>query len=174
MKSIAFVGKAGSGKTTAAKVLERGYGYSRMTLAAPLKAAAVLLWGEGAMMDRDKLQKLGYAVREIDEDTLINRLLANDDDEDLTVVDDCRFPNEYWKLTEHDYAIVRLNVPEELRVSRLMRDNKLQDREQLNHISETALDNYQADHEMWIYEDDIEVYEEALKELMLSMNWKQP
>jgi hypothetical protein len=80
----------------------------RLSFAAPLKEIAVRIWGKEAMTDRAKLQGLGVAVREIEEDSWCDMLTRQVRDLRASVaggtqpfvVDDCRFPNEYWALKE--------------------------------------------------------------------------
>lgn len=143
--NIAFVGKAGAGKTTCAEILA-AQGYSRLSFAAPLKEIAVRIWGVDALLDRGKLQYLGNAVRQYDEDAWVNAAVRDLGDEKVGpaylpwVVDDCRFPNEYWALKKRGFVIVRVWAPRNVRVARLRANGKLQDESQLEHVSETALD----------------------------------
>lgn len=144
---VAFIGRAGSGKTTAADYLVAKYGYRRISFAALLKDVAVQLWGDTARMDRDKLQKLGVAVRSIDPNTWVDAALRRVDESGVSVViDDCRFPNEFGALQKRHFVFVRLEAPVDVRVHRLQVINKFQNHEQLEHISETALDGVAGDH----------------------------
>lgn len=159
LPSIAFMGKAGSGKTTAAQYLVDHFGYDRLSFAAPLKDIAVRLWGQSAMTDRAKLQGLGVAVREIQEDTWVNLALCKLDnwqEQDIwshqhtrAVVDDMRFPNEYHALRKAGFKFVRVLSDRNQRVARLQANGKLQDEAQLEHVSETALDKHHADHTIY-------------------------
>lgn len=148
--NLVFYGGAGAGKSTACEFLVQEYGYTCLSFATPLKEIAVRLWGEDAFADRDKLQKLGMALREIDEDVFVNYMLRELDHkvsarepgekaQFAVANDDCRFPNEYWKLKERGFIFVRVLAQEETRVDRLLRIGKLQDHSQLQHASETAL-----------------------------------
>lgn len=139
--NIAFIGKMGSGKTTAAQYLVRRYGYEAVHMAAPLKRIAAELWPENGD-DRDRLQRLGIAVRRIDRDTWVDLAARTIDQlEGPVVVDDCRFPNEYEALAERGFRFVEIICEETARVDRLMRIGRLQDHSQLRHESETALDD---------------------------------
>lgn len=153
LPSLAVIGKMGAGKTTIAEWLVAGAGYTRGSFAAKLKDIATLIWGLDALTDRDKLQRLGTAVRDIDEDAWVNLAIRQMESQRRTspvysrfVVDDCRFPNEYWKLKEQGFLVLRVVADEDLRVQRLEKIGKLQDRSQLHHISETALDEFDADY----------------------------
>lgn len=145
--SIAVIGRAGSGKTTAAEYLADIHGYIRVSFAGTLKEVATHIWGPDARTDRDKLQKLGMAVREIDPNAWVNaalravRLHDEAGSDEKFVIDDCRFPNEYWALKELGFVFLQVQAPEITRIERLQRNGKLTDVEQLNHVSETALDD---------------------------------
>lgn len=148
--NVAFIGKAGSGKTTAAEYLRTEHGYLRASFAQLLKDIAVLLWGESALTDREKLQRLGVAVRDIQEDTWVSALTrvfdALDEKSPRIALDDCRFPNEYWALKERNWLLIRIESEEATRIDRLQRNGKLQDISQLDHISETAIDDLKAEY----------------------------
>lgn len=157
---IALAGKAGAGKSTAADLLVE-LGYEKRSFAAPLKDIAAKLWGPDAGADRDKLQRLGVAVREIEEDTWANLLIQTGAWDRMLlrqqtgvfapapiVVDDLRFPNEYWALKAEGFVIVRLGADLNRRVDRLKANGKWQDERQLGHISETALDSVAYDYEI--------------------------
>jgi cytidylate kinase len=143
---IAIVGKAGAGKTTGAEILCGRLGYNRASFAAILKDVARLIWGADATKDRGKLQKLGVAVRDIQEDAWVNALLRQIESwRGPIVIDDCRFPNEYWALKHMGFKFIRVRADEPVRQDRLMRNGKFTSHEQMNHISETALDDIDMD-----------------------------
>ncbi len=146
LPNIALIGKAGAGKTTAAHALST-YGYTPLSIAGPLKRVAALIWGTAARTDRDKLQRLGVAVRGIDPDAWINLLIARLDDESRVCVDDVRFPNEVAALKRAGFTFVRVNAARNERVRRLRANGKLQDESQLEHESETAIDDVTPDFE---------------------------
>lgn len=142
--NLGLMGKAGSGKTTVAELLSEFVGYKRLSLAGPLKDIAAQLWGDEARTDRGKLQKLGVAVREIDEDSWVNLLVRSASEQSApVVVDDVRFPNEYWGLKAAGFYIVEVRADRHTRIERLQANGKWQSEEQLEHISETALDDGQ-------------------------------
>lgn len=59
------------------------------------------------------------------------------------LVTDARFPGEVKALQEIGFLVFRLNITQEVQISRLTsRDGLLPDKKALNHSTETALDNY--------------------------------
>lgn len=145
MPDIAFTGKMGSGKSTAASVLTNA-GYLTCSFASSLRDIAVKLWGPEARNDRGRLQALGKALREIDEDSLLRpmfeklRAARNSGLGSRAVLDDLRYPNEWYALKERGFVIVRIEADRNVRVDRLRNNGKLQDEAQLEDPTETALD----------------------------------
>lgn len=174
---VAILGKAGSGKTTMSENLVKYHGYRRLSFASALKDVAAQIWGPGAKTDREKLQRLGVAVRDIDEDAWVNVLLREVQDIEGRdhhhgthtglVIDDCRFPNEYWALCGAGFRFIRLLVPLQERRARLTRTGKFTTPEQEQHISETALDDARMDIEIWNREGEIETVWNYLQEIIL-------
>ena len=148
LPNIAFVGKAGAGKSTAAQYLEHHFGYVRRSFADLLKHVATEIWGSEALTDRGKLQGLGVAVRNIDPNAWVNACVRDIDPEQPVVIDDCRFPNEVGALQKRGFVFVRIHADVDERVLRLQRNGKFQNREQLEHISETAIDNLVGDYQI--------------------------
>ena len=147
LPNVGLAGKMGSGKSTVAQYLTDAYGYQRLHFAELLKVVAAQIWGQDAVHhNRDRLQQFGAAVREIDPDAWVNALLrdvaeAMSDSFQPIVIDDVRFPNEYFALSSSGFRFARVQAATETRVDRLMAIDKLGAREQLDHVSETALDH---------------------------------
>ncbi len=144
LPNFAIIGNMGAGKTTVAKIMLRDYGYTRLSFATPLKA------GCGTTTDREVLQRVGVGVRELCPDFWVNlllaELLAELKPRGRYVVDDCRFPNEAKALRLKGFQFLRVVAPRNTRVMRLRASHKLQDEAQLEHVSETALDDFGHDH----------------------------
>lgn len=137
---IAFIGGMGTGKTTLAEWLVKHFCYYKLSFAAPLKDTAVRLWGTEALKDRTLLQQLGRKMRDIDPDVWLNNLTRwLPEIPGPVVVDDCRFPNEYWGLISHGFVVVRVTAPHDERVMRLLGNGKLQNQDQLYDHTETAI-----------------------------------
>lgn len=159
--NIAFAGKAGAGKSSAAAVLQElvlpgtpAMGYERLSIAASLKRIAVEIWGPGADTDRTKLQPLGVDVRRIDPDAWLNLWMIEVGNATWPVVcDDLRFVNEWWAAKGLGFVLVRIMSPEWCRIDRLKANGKWQGPEQLTHESETAIDHLLADADHTIIND---------------------
>jgi dephospho-CoA kinase len=145
-KDICFMGKAGSGKTTAAEFLE-AVAYARCSFAAPLKDIAEDIWGSEARTDRTKLIGLGSAVRNIDPDAWVNLLIRDIRDVPNPVtIDDCRFKNEYWALKGEGFVFIRIIADEDRRLRRLQAISKPITVEQMRSPSECELDDINPDY----------------------------
>jgi dephospho-CoA kinase len=140
--SVAFCGKAGAGKTTAAELLTE-LGYERYSHAGPLKIVAEVLWPSA--VTRERLQRLGRAIRAIHEDTFVDSLLETVGPHGC-VVDDMRFPNEYWALVGSGFVVVRITAPLHTRIDRLKGNGRYENDAQLEDESETALDGLWCEH----------------------------
>lgn len=149
---VAITGKMGAGKTTVADYLSVTYDYNQLHFAAALKQTAAAIWGEEKVHhNRDLLQKFGVAVRDIDEDAWVNIVVRKIEEADWYgtfhhVVDDCRFPNEWEALANLDFRFIQVEADENERFSRLQRIHKIDDREQMTHISETAIEQFNPDY----------------------------
>lgn len=128
---IAFSGRRGSGKTTAANHLVRNYGFKAVSFGSALKDIARSFfpftpvdfsesrkekpYGKHEWSPRDFMIALGKLGRYFDEDFWVNasgidRLSGN------IVVDDMRFPNEVRYLQGLGARLVRINRYENLNV----------------------------------------------------------
>lgn len=158
-RNIAFIGKARSGKDTAAKRLTQYWAFTRVAFADPLKGMALnvdpvvtsCMDEPGRLCDvvravgwerakdeypevRRFLQQLGASARELDPDYWLNIALRSIDAADTwnmpIVVTDCRYPNEAEALRKRGFLMVEIR--------RLGANGN-------GHQSETALGGYGAD-----------------------------
>lgn len=119
MKGIMLIGEMGSGKTTAADYLASKYGFKKYSLAGKLKEICNDLWPNAG---RREYQLFGTEVcRHIDEDVWINYLIrtAEENGEELIVVDDVRFLNEREKLGAWGLAAVKIVANKAVRYDRI-------------------------------------------------------
>jgi len=81
MRTVAFIGKAGTGKSTLSKMLSEHHGYEVTSIAAPIREIAVMAYGKfdkamkypqqtlglsRLVSGRELLQEIGAALREMD------------------------------------------------------------------------------------------------------------
>lgn len=155
LTDFAFVGRMGSGKSTAADyLLAHDDNRTKVPMAKCLRDTYNILWpGEG--FNRWRMQELGRLLRQIDPDTLVNYALREMERLDFNlggtvdfVVDDVRYPNEWYKLKEEGFVTVRVVADRSIRLDRLRRNGKLQDESELEHETENSLpeNEYVADY----------------------------
>jgi hypothetical protein len=81
MRSVAFIGKAGTGKTTLSQMLSEHHGFEVTSIAAPIREIAVMAYGKfdksmrypqqtlglsRLLTGRELMQEIGAALREMD------------------------------------------------------------------------------------------------------------
>jgi dephospho-CoA kinase len=164
--NIVVTGYAGAGKSTVADMLIDDFDlqFERISFAEPLK---VML---NTVSDRQRLQEFGTdIVRRYEPHawvrlfewqlamktqlrhletfrTAVVKAQPHVARHQRWVVDDCRFPNELITLKDKGWAHVHVDAPRSLRAARLRAIGKLQDESQLEHLSETALDDMAPDY----------------------------
>lgn len=157
-RSVALVGRFAAGKTTAAMALCDEYGYSRVSMAANMKYIVAEAYGtidkaelvpvmhrDGTPYElsvREVLQKLGESVKDFDRDLWLRWLLR--DIEVMPgplVMDDTRLPFEVDALRERGWLIVKIEVPEIIRMERYRAlHGRLPTEAEMAHISEMSID----------------------------------
>lgn len=140
---VAFFGPMGSGKTYAAdNVFTK---YQKFSLAAPLKATAREYYGvTGKTNDeRQILQELADDLKKWDNDVFTKRLLwsvtdyLNSGAKKPIVIDDMRFIHEARDLRVFGFTLVRVEVPESVRLARIKAKYPDTDLARFEHASET-------------------------------------
>jgi len=153
MQLIGLSGKMGAGKTSVAIYLEP-YGYCKYSFANKLKNMVAELDGsdpagpdwksetiDGWDITRGTLlQKLGSLVRNLNPDAWVLALFAmvNRDKAQYVVIDDVRYPNEAEAIRSRGGIVIRIERPSNNGANQNGRD--------MNHHSETALDDYEFDY----------------------------
>lgn len=149
LPSIALCGKMGAGKTTVAEFLEKTFNYHRVSVARAIRELAIELYGPEAENNREILQALGQDLRKHDPNVWTNMACKRIDRIKngfvagplRIVVDDMRFPSEWQAFKERDFRIIEVIADRNQRVERLRANGKLTDESQLEHPTETALDD---------------------------------
>lgn len=162
---IALYGAPGSGKSTGALFLVK-LGYVRVSVAGYHKGGvrdiALRLWGEGADADREKLNALGN-LRSVDPDVFARNYWHEFDRQHeakrVVVTDDFRGQREWDKGHAHGMVFVHVTAPDEVRIERLRRTNKLDgaDWSFLHELEDT--ERYHPDHVVMNDGSEDELYE---------------
>ncbi len=155
VKNIFICAKAGAGKSACADYLKnKGYLIARFSY--PVYEIGYNYFNMDRLRkDRGLLQVIGTDAGRyrIDNDIWVKRLLEDisiaDKTKDILHItkqpfccDDVRFINEYKALSKADWLGIYLDVSDETRIARLKsRDNTAQIKT-LNHVSETAIDEF--------------------------------
>jgi dephospho-CoA kinase len=142
IKRLAFSGKSCSGKSTLARYLCERYGFCEHSFAFKLKEVVAELFNVVGK-DRDKLQRFGEYARRVDSYVWVRKLVERLPRDKNVVVSDVRYMNEVVALKELGFRIVRLELDEHEQERRYKRKYGVAlDDERANHVSETALDDY--------------------------------
>lgn len=151
---IAISGKMCSGKTTLNNLLQQrlekeyGYKYIPLKLAEDLYYIHDVIFGR-TYKDRPLLINIGDFFCGIDPDVFINSALRKlkkyDNESNVSIIcDDLRKKNEYAKLSQEQFLLIRLHIDPETQLKRLKTIYPDTWEEQLpkrTHITETGLDD---------------------------------
>lgn len=149
MRLFLIAGRAGSGKSSVAKIIRDYYEKQKKRVVITeyskylkLYAKEMLLWDESSLLKpRMFLQEIGSFVRENlkDENFLVRRMLEDmrvyERFVDIVIISDIRFPNEILMMRERYSNSVSILVKNEL-------DDYLPLKEAM-HITEHALDDFE-------------------------------
>lgn len=115
---VAFTGKSGSGKSTAAEyLLNRVSPSVRLSFAQPIKDLVALAYPDakkGTQFYRKMCQDVGHAMRSIDEDFWVSAFstISTPYRGISIIVDDLRYPNEAKMLAKVAFHVVRIERPD--------------------------------------------------------------
>jgi hypothetical protein len=142
LPDIAIVGKAGTGKTTAAEYLVEYQDYLRESFGQPIKDICMALFGK---LERDAMQSMGLVARSVDPYVfvrLLDRRIAERPEAAPFVVDDLRYETEASYAEGEGFVMVRITAPPLVRQARLQQLGKWTGEVAMHHVSETELDSY--------------------------------
>jgi hypothetical protein len=143
---ILISGKAGTGKSTASKLLKYLLKKNRINshtdlFARGVKMVAKSMGWNGIKDDagRKLLQGIGNVGRDYDEDVWVRLVHSSQyecKEDDFVIIDDWRFPNEYKFVKDFCVATIRLYAPNR---------EILKGTEYYNDVSETSLNDFRFD-----------------------------
>lgn len=136
LKNIGFIGCMGSGKTTMANLVSEHFGHKRVSFASGVREVKDMLFNDYPN-EREILQKIGMAMRNISNDVWIKYLFSKLSEDKNYVIDDVRFINEVNYLLDNGWSLFKLEVPTSERIRRLQKIGKFKgDFENIWHPSE--------------------------------------
>lgn len=138
---LGISGKMRTGKNVIADYLVSQYHFTQTAFADKLKEISMDLFGltreecfdKKTPRSRDVLQRVGVAMRDVQENIWCEYVLKNISEGQDVVISDVRFPNEVEMIKEYGGKIIRVN-------------RLLEQEFGMDHISETALDKYEFDY----------------------------
>lgn len=144
INEICLIGKMRSGKDTLGKYLCDTYGYRRYAFSDEMKKYYYKIFGYGQSKERQGLQWFGQVMREHKQSVWVGKVFDRIAQEQpaKVVITDCRQPNEYKRLVEENFLIVRVDCDEATRLKRMKQAGDVFDTKDLHHETETALDGY--------------------------------
>src|SRR4051794_34749112 len=114
LRNVALYGRSGSGKSTIAELLTR-QGYQHIKTGAACRKLCLDLFDSDA---KTLMNQVTDALRAIDQTVWLRAALR----EALSppfIFDSMRFPQDYVRLRDEDYLLVRVEAPRQERIRRL-------------------------------------------------------
>ncbi|MGG1152358.1 AAA family ATPase [Bacillus wiedmannii] len=161
-KKIAITGKARSGKTELSHYAWMLYGFKEFDFSAVLKDEFHQLFPHIPRDPKPRAyyQKFGQWLREIDPDIWVKMTMAKVHEycfEDAlnkvnhkpkVLVNGVRQPNEYQRLKDEGFVIIRVNALDDLRIERSKEAGDVFNTEDLSHETESHIDTFEVDYEI--------------------------
>ncbi|KFN04147.1 hypothetical protein D0U04_13725 [Bacillus clarus] len=161
-KKIAITGKARSGKTELSHYAWMLYGFKEFDYSAVLKDEFHRLFPHIPRDPKPRAyyQKFGQWLREIDPDIWVKMTMGKvheDCFEDAlnkvnykpkVLVNGVRQPNEYQRLRDEGFIIIRVNASDDLRIGRARSAGDVFTEADLAHETESHIDTFEVDYEV--------------------------
>lgn len=170
-KKIALTGQMRSGKDSAAGYLTVMYDFTPFAFGTELKRSYFDIFGRVTKnKPRAAFQQFGQLMREIDNDVWVNKALREIDTlrPEKVLISDLRQPNEYQRLVDEGYVIIRIKAREVTRVNRMLQAGDEFKVSDLTHDTELHVDDFDVDYEITNEGDKFELYRKldfVMKEL---------
>ncbi|EJV61780.1 hypothetical protein IEO_03075 [Bacillus wiedmannii] len=159
-KKIAITGKARSGKTELSHYAWMLYGFKEFDFSAVLKDEFHRLFPHIPRdpKPRAHYQKFGQWLREIDPDIWVKMTMGKVHEycfEDAlnkvnhkskVLVNGVRQPNEYQRLKDEGFIIIRVNASDDLRIGRALSEGDVFTEDDLLHETESHIDGFKVDY----------------------------
>lgn len=151
---IALCGKMRSGKDVFADILTETYGFKKFKFSSGIKAIIDAFLDNGELVKvREYYQHIGQGMRMLDENVWVDHtmkylkdyLRVVDYDADI-VISDLRQYNEYKRLREEGFIIIKVEADEDLRIERAVNKGDYFDKESLYHETELSVDDIPYDY----------------------------
>ncbi|MGG0793157.1 AAA family ATPase [Brevibacillus laterosporus] len=151
---IALTGKMRSGKDTVAAYLVEHYDFVPYAFGDGIKRVCHELFPEhvaNGKKPRALLQGVGQAMRAIDPDVWIKRTMreVNQAQGFDVVITDLRQPNEYDRLRDEGFVIIRINAEDGTRLKRMEDAGDTFTEEDLYHETEQCIDWFEVDYDLY-------------------------
>ncbi|WJX07947.1 hypothetical protein QTA68_11745 [Bacillus cereus] len=161
-KKIAITGKARSGKTELSHYAWMLYGFKEFDFSAVLKDEFHRLFPHIPRDPKPRAyyQKFGQWLREIDPDIWVKLTMGKVHEycfEDSlnkvnhkpkVLVNGVRQPNEYQRLKDEGFIIIRVNASDDLRIGRARNVGDVFTEADLGHETESHIDTFEVDYEI--------------------------
>ncbi|PEC58433.1 hypothetical protein CN556_24920 [Bacillus wiedmannii] len=161
-KKIAITGKARSGKTELSHYAWMLYGFKEFDFSAVVKDEFHRLFPHIPRNPKPRAyyQKFGQWLREIDPDIWVKMTMAKVHEycfEDAlnkvnhkskVLVNGVRQPNEYQRLKDEGFIIIRVNASDDLRIGRVRSTGDVFTEADLSHETESHIDTFEVDYEI--------------------------
>ncbi|EOO20001.1 hypothetical protein IG9_01061 [Bacillus cereus HuA2-9] len=161
-KKIAITGKARSGKTELSHYAWMLYGFKEFDFSAVLKDEFHRLFPHIPRDPKPRAyyQKFGQWLREVDSDIWLKMTMAKVHEycfEDAlnkvnhkskVLVNGVRQPNEYQRLKDEGFTIIRVSASDDLRIGRAKEAGDVFTETDLEHETESHIDTFEVDYEI--------------------------
>jgi dephospho-CoA kinase len=161
-KKIAITGKARSGKTELSHYAWMLYGFKEFDFSAVLKDEFHRLFPHIPRDPKPRAyyQKFGQWLREVDSDIWLKMTMAKVHEycfEDAlnkanhkpkVLVNGVRQPNEYQRLKDEGFVVIRVNTSDDLRIGRAKEAGDVFIEEDLSHETESHIGTFEVDYEV--------------------------
>ena len=147
---LALTGKMRSGKDTVADYLVSEYGYKKYGFGDGIREVEALLFPDTHKKERTRLQQIGQSLRQVEENVWVDHTLRQIKKEghDRIVIKDLRQPNEYARLQEAGFSIVRVLCTEDIRLNRMRAAGDVFHPDDIRHETEQYVDHFVVDWEL--------------------------